>query len=216
MLTGSVRRLPVQVKSALSQWLSRERLSGLPLLALGGSSGGAFVLHLAAHMAGAFRGVAAQIMAVMANTYREYDRHERRAGAGAPGMQADGCRRAAVSRPSKAPAQDAWQAGMGAPARCISSKVLCPVHVISTTLVSRSQYHLRHKACFASLHIRLCPAPCAAPRSKRKAGEVSAPYPPVLFIHMPRDTHIAYLVANNMEELRAIVRPPGTGAGACP
>lgn len=93
-----------QVKSALTQWLSRERLSGLPLLALGGSSGGAFVLHLAAHMAGAFRGVAAQIMAVMASTYREYDRYERRA---APDMQAGGSWRAAVSRRSKASVHDA-------------------------------------------------------------------------------------------------------------
>lgn len=67
----------------------------------------------------------------------------------------------------------------------------------------------------ASLRTRLCPSPCAAPRSKRKAGAVSAPYPPVLFIHMPRDTHVAYLVAKNMEELKAIVRP-GKGAGACP
>lgn len=114
--TGDPTNDFVRVKSALTQWLSRERLSGLPLLALGGSSGGAFVLHLAAHMAGAFRGVAAQIMAVMASTYREYD-------------------------------------------------------------------------------------------SKRKAGAVSAPYPPVLFIHMPRDTHVAYLVAKNMEELKAIGTP---------
>ncbi|KXZ45587.1 hypothetical protein GPECTOR_53g80 [Gonium pectorale] len=100
----------MRVKSVLETVLPREGLSKLPLFAMGGSSGGSFVLSLPIVMPGVFKGIVAQIGGVPPGVMKQYQ-------------------------------------GMG-------------------------------------------------------ASTGGAPWPPTMFVHMPRDRHLAALVALDLQEMK--------------
>lgn len=102
--------------------------------------------------------------------------------------------------------------------RCAAATLLSSLHSITALhQLANSRpaalYHCNKRHTTHNTHSEIMAFPGLADLAKSAQATLKAPYPPTAFIHMPRDSRTAALVAANAEALKGLVS--GSCVSAC-